>query len=415
MKKILFFSLCLSLLVSVADAKRYVVTVQNDTRAPVNWDSFISRSGGSVVEHYDEVDAALLDLDETQAERMINNRMPGMTIEEDVEVKWILEKPSSVKDLHGLSNASLANKKNPAAPVPAASPAKSENRSSITDYFLPQGEYPWSVIRMDLNDLWKLTLGQNVNVAILDTGINYNHPDLKDNYAGGENFWKPGTPPLDDNGHGTHIAGTVAAVHNGFGVIGVAPKAKLYAVKVVGKKGTGNISAIVAGVNWAMKNNINIINLSLGSEKGFEAVNKAVQAAAAKNITVVCAAGNESAPVIYPAKLPETIAVSSLDSGDTFSYFSNFGPEIDFIAPGSIIYSTAKNGKYEFLDGTSMASPHIAGMAALAYSLGYRTPEQIRSALKASSVKIRGISAKQQGAGLPLGSRLAKYYQGKGH
>ena len=412
MKKILLFSLCLSLFATVADAKRYVVTVQNDTRAPFNWDSLVSRSGGSVVEQYDEVNAALLDLDEIQAERMINNRMPGMTIEEDIEVKWILEKPSSVKELQGFSDKQSVGKNVPAA-VPAVSPAQGGTRSSIVDAFMPQGEYPWSVIRMDLNDLWKLTLGQNVKVAVIDTGVNYNHPDLKDNYAGGENFWKPGTPPLDDNGHGTHIAGTIAAVHNGSGVIGVAPKAKIYAVKVVNKKGNGDLSLIVAGLNWAIKNKMHIINMSLGSATGFEAVNRAVQVAVANNITVVCAAGNESSDVIYPAKLAETIAVSSMDAGNTFSYFSNFGREIDFIAPGSIIYSTAKNGKYEFLDGTSMACPHIAGMAALAYSLGYRTPEQVRSALKAAAVRVRGISAKQQGAGIPLGSRLAKYYQGK--
>ncbi len=412
MKKILLFSLCLSLFATVADAKRYVVTVQNDTRAPFNWDSLVSRSGGSVVEQYDEVNAALLDLDEIQAERMINNRMPGMTIEEDIEVKWILEKPSSVKELQGFSDKQSVEKNVPAA-VPAVSPAQGGTRSSIVDAFMPQGEYPWSVIRMDLNDLWKLTLGQNVKVAVIDTGVNYNHPDLKDNYAGGENFWKPGTPPLDDNGHGTHIAGTIAAVHNGSGVIGVAPKAKIYAVKVVNKKGNGDLSLIVAGLNWAIKNKMHIINMSLGSATGFEAVNRAVQVAVANNITVVCAAGNESSDVIYPAKLAETIAVSSMDAGNTFSYFSNFGREIDFIAPGSIIYSTAKNGKYEFLDGTSMACPHITGMAALAYSLGYRTPEQVRSALKAAAVRIRGISAKQQGAGIPLGSRLAKYYQGK--
>lgn len=412
MKKILLFSLCLSLFAAVADAKRYVVTVQNDTRDPFNWDAIVSRLGGSVVEQYDEVNAALLDLDEIQAERMINNRMPGMTIEEDIEVKWILEKPSSVKELQVFSDKQSVGKNIPAA-VPAASPAQGGTRSSIMDSFMPQGEYPWSVVRMDLNDLWKLTLGQNVKVAVIDTGVNYNHPDLKDNYAGGENFWKPGTPPLDDNGHGTHIAGTIAAVHNGFGVIGVAPKAKIYALKVVNKKGNGDLSLIVAGLNWAIKNKMHIINMSLGSATGFEAVNRAVQVAVANNITVVCAAGNESSDVIYPAKLAETIAVSSMDAGNTFSYFSNFGREIDFIAPGSIIYSTAKNGKYEFLDGTSMACPHIAGMAALAYSLGYRTPEQVRSALKAAAVRVRGISAKQQGAGIPLGSRLAKYYQGK--
>ena len=153
----------------------------------------------------------------------------------------------------------------------------------------------------------------------------------------------------------------------------------------------------MAGVDWAIKNKMHILNMSLGSADNFEAVNKAVQAAAAKNITVVCAAGNDASPVVYPAKLPETIAVASIDAGDRFSYFSNFGKEIDFVAPGSIIYSTVKSGKYGFMDGTSMACPHITGMAALAYALGYRTTQQIKAALKAASVRIRGNFCKPAG------------------
>lgn len=414
MKKIFCSILSLMSFISAAEAKQFIVTVENNTKAPVDWEAFVTRSGGAVVEKYDFIDGALLDLSEDQAARLKDNRAPGMTIEEDVLIKWLNEKKTSVKDLKEMYGTAA-----PKTKVPASNPVAAETAQpskgifdEIYEYYKPKGEYPWNIIRMDLNNVWKLTQGQGVKVAVVDSGINYNHPDLKPNYAGGINCVKESNPPLDDNGHGTHVAGIIAGAFNNSGIIGIAPKASLYSVKVMRRDGYGKHSEILKGIEWCIKNNIHIMNLSLGVGEGYEAVNKAVKAAVAHNITVVCAAGNESEPALaYPARIPETIAVTASDPNDKFAYFSNSGKETDFIAPGMFIYSSFKNS-YEFHEGTSMACPHITGMAALAYALGYRTPEQIRTALRASAVKLGRTAAAKQGYGLPLGSRLAQYYQG---
>ena len=415
MKKILFFVMSLMISVSSAQAKQFIVTVENNTKAPVDWEAFVTRSGGSVVEQYDFIDGALLELSDEQAERLKNSRSGGITVEEDKLVQWLNEKKSSVRNLTEMSGVSV-----PKNIVPAGKPVATDIVQSskglgdeLYEYFKPKGEYPWNIIRMDLNNVWKLTQGQGVKVAVVDTGINYNHPDLKPNYAGGMNCVKESNPPLDDNGHGTHVAGIIAAAFDNNGIIGIAPKASLYSVKVMRKDGYGKPSEILKGVEWCVKNNMQVVNMSIGVGDGFEAINKAVQVAAANNITVVCAAGNESEQVLnYPARIPETIAVTASDPNDKFAYFSNSGKETDFIAPGMFIYSTFKNG-YQFHEGTSMACPHITGMAVLAYSLGYRTPAQIRAALKASAVKLGRIAAAKQGAGMPTGAGLAKYYLGK--
>ena len=414
MKKILFLVLSLMILVSSAEAKQFIVTVENNTKAPVDWEAFVTRSGGSVVEQYDFIDGALLELSDEQAERLKNNRAKGLTIEEDIPVQWLNEKKTSVRDLKDMYGAAT-----PKIKVPAGRPVAAETSQpsrgpfdEVYEYYKPKGEYPWNIIRMDLNEVWKLTQGQGVRVAVVDSGINYNHPDLKPNYAGGMNCVKESNPPLDDNGHGTHVAGIIAGAFNNSGIIGIAPKASLYSVKVIRRDGYGKHSEILKGIEWCVKNNMHIMNMSLGVGEGYEAVNKAVRAAVAHNITVVCAAGNESEKkIIDPARIPETIAVTASDPNDQFAYFSNSGKETDFIAPGMFIYSTFKNG-YQFHEGTSMACPHIAGMAALAYALGYRTPDQIRTVLRASAVKLGRMAAAKQGYGLPLGSRLAQYYRG---
>lgn len=417
MKKIFYIVLSLMMFATSAEAKHYIITVENNTRVPVNWDAFVSRSGGAVVEKYDFIDGALLDLSEEQVSRLRDNRVPGMTIEEDRLIRLILEKKPSAKKLADISGVSAAdlNKipvSRPAAQNAASAPSSRGPFDELYEYYKPKGEYPWNIIRMDLNEVWKLTQGQGVKVAVVDSGINYEHPDLKPNYAGGINCVKEGNPPLDDNGHGTHVAGIIAGAFNNSGIIGIAPKASLYSVKVMRRDGYGKHSDILKGIEWCVKNNMHIMNMSLGVGEGYEAVNKAVKVAVANNITVVCAAGNESEKtLIDPARIPETIAVTASDPNDQFAYFSNSGKGTDFIAPGMFIYSSFKKG-YEFHEGTSMACPHITGMAALAYSLGYRTPDQIRAALRASAVKLGRMAVVKQGYGMPLGSRLAQYYQG---
>jgi subtilisin len=417
MRKIALLLLTLGLFSGTAHAKRYLITVENDTRAPVNWEAFVTRGGGSVVEKFDFIDGAVLDITPEQAQQLLNRRAPGMTIEEDTPRKWLLDKDTSFSALSGLAVRSPGKSVKPSAAVPQV-PAPKAGKAERTgntrahyyaDQINPKGEFPWSITRMDLKALWEVTQGEGIKVGVIDTGINYNHEDLKDNYAGGKNCIEPDNPaadPLDDQGHGTHVAGTIAAVYNSTGVVGIAPKASLYAVKVMDKNGAGMPSDIVRGIEWAIKNGMNVLNMSIGSPAPSEAMHKAIKKAVANNITVVCASGNEATDVSYPAAFPETIAVGASDPNDDYAPFSNYGPQVDFIAPGKFVYSTMIDGKYAFQQGTSMACPHIAGMAALAYSLGYRTPANVKAALKAAAVPLKQLPVEQQGSGLPLGSKL---------
>ncbi|MFN5532387.1 MAG: S8 family serine peptidase, partial [Planctomycetaceae bacterium] len=243
-------------------------------------------------------------------------------------------------------------------------------------------EYPWGVVRIGCEPLHLGTYpsalapitGLNVKVAVVDTGINYNHTDLAANYAGGYDFINNDANPIDDEGHGTHVAGTIAAVGNGVGVIGVAPQAKLYAVKVLGSTGSGSFSAIISGLQWCVNNNIAVANFSLGSSTDpGTTVKTAFDNAYAAGLIIVASAGNSGAGVDtvgYPAKYASVIAVGSTTSTDGLSSFSSTGPTVEIAAPGSSILSTVIGGGYGNLSGTSMASPHVAGVAALVVSTG---------------------------------------------
>ncbi|MCK5357958.1 MAG: S8 family peptidase, partial [Elusimicrobiales bacterium] len=203
----------------------------------------------------------------------------------------------------------------------------------------------------------------------------------------------------DEHGHGTHVAGTIAAIKDDKGVVGVAPKAAIYGVKVLDGSGGGSYSTIIAGIEWCVDNGINVINMSLGGRSSIDSFHKAVKIAVEKGITVVCAAGNDSGAVNYPAKYAETLGISASTSSDAIAYFSSRGPEIDFVAPGYNVYSTYKGGAYKSMSGTSMACPHVAGLAALAIGLGHTTPAEVKTALVNASVDI-GLSINLQGNGL---------------
>ena len=211
----------------------------------------------------------------------------------------------------------------------------------------------------------------NIDVAVIDTGIDASHPDL--NVIDGVNFAK-GKSWSDGNGHGTHVAGTIAAKNNDIGVVGVAPGANLYAVKVLDNRGSGFTSDVIAGVNWVTANadTIDVANMSLGGSTS-STLNTAVENAVNAGVVFVVAAGNESTDACSksPASAPNAITVSALDdrdgvsNNDSFASFSNYGSCIDMIAPGVLILSTWKGGDYNTISGTSMASPHVAGAAAL--------------------------------------------------
>ncbi|NBP24203.1 MAG: peptidase S8 [Proteobacteria bacterium] len=217
-------------------------------------------------------------------------------------------------------------------------------------------------------------LGTGVRVAVVDTGIDYLHPDLAANFAGGYDFVNNDADPMDDNGHGTHVSGTIAAVRNGTGVLGAAPEADLFALKVLGSSGSGSWSGILSALDWCAANRVAVANFSLGSssypgttvEAGFDNAAKA-------GVLLVAAAGNSGAgtdTVNYPGKFASVIAVGSTTSTDLVSSFSSTGPDVELAAPGSLIYSTTLGGGYGTLSGTSMATPHVTGVAALVVAAG---------------------------------------------
>ena len=225
---------------------------------------------------------------------------------------------------------------------------------------------PWGIDRVDAELVWPS--GNNadpVKVAVIDTGISKDHPDLKANIQGGYNAINSTKSWNDDNGHGSHVAGIIGALNNTVGVVGVAPLVDLYAVKVLNRQGSGFLSDVIEGIQWAVANGMKVANMSLGSSSGTQSMHDAVIAAYNAGLTIVAAAGNSGGAVIYPAAYPEVIAVSATDSANNLASFSSRGPEVDLAAPGVSIYSTYKGTGFATLSGTSMASPHVAGAAAL--------------------------------------------------
>ncbi|WP_133365697.1 S8 family serine peptidase [Qipengyuania sediminis] len=231
----------------------------------------------------------------------------------------------------------------------------------------PPESTPWGVTRVGGG----LT-GSTRKAWVIDSGVDYTHPDLNVNTALSRTFISRTTTADDDNGHGSHVAGTIGAIKgNGIGVVGVAPGVSIVAVKVLDRRGSGSNSGVIAGVDYAAANfaSGDVANMSLGG--GFsQALNDAVIAAASRGLKFALAAGNEStsATTKSPASAngPNIFTISSFAQGDRWSSFSNYGnPPVDFAEPGSSIPSTYKDGGYATLSGTSMAAPHFAGLLLL--------------------------------------------------
>ncbi|HEX2615589.1 MAG TPA: S8 family peptidase, partial [Nitrososphaera sp.] len=208
--------------------------------------------------------------------------------------------------------------------------------------------------------------GKGVKIGVLDTGIDYKHPDLATNYKGGHDFINNDDDPMDDNGHGTHVAGILAAARNGKGVVGVAPDAELYAVKVSDNNGKGSFSGLAEGINWAIENHMDIVTMSITGEGGSMALAKAVSTAYDDGLILVAAVGNgKGEGVLYPAAYKEVIGVGSVNEDNKLSSFSLTGSEVEIVAPGSAIKSTWPGGEYRLSSGTSMATPFVTGAIAL--------------------------------------------------
>lgn len=267
----------------------------------------------------------------------------------------------------------------------------------------PAEELPWGIDRIEADVAQNTTKGLTIKVAILDTGIDLDHLDLQDNIKGNVNTINPRKSGNDDNGHGTHVAGSVAAIDNEIGVIGTGPQIYLYAVKVLDRNGIGWLSDLIEGLQWCINNQMQVINMSLGSSSDNQSFHDAIIKTYQAGITQVAAAGNNgetTGAITYPAKYLETIAVSAIDKNNQFASFSSYGPEIDLTAPGVEVKSTYNNGYYKVLSGTSMSAPHVSGTVALVISTkGQLSPDQMKEHLKANSEDL-GLPSYQQGAGL---------------
>jgi hypothetical protein len=209
--------------------------------------------------------------------------------------------------------------------------------------------------------------GNGVKVGIIDTGVTMDHPDLR--IAGGVSFVSESYE--DDEGHGTHVAGIIGAMDNEIGVVGIAPEAELYAIKSLNSAGIGILSDVIAGINWAVENDMDIVNLSLTTVEDHILLKKAIDDAYRKGLLIIAASGNTNTTmfpvkdILYPARYDSVIAVGSINDGNQKSSFSVSGQSLEFVAPGEKIYSTFKDKGYTYLDGTSMAAPYLSGIAAL--------------------------------------------------
>jgi subtilisin len=250
---------------------------------------------------------------------------------------------------------------------------------------------PWGVSHVKAPDVHKEGIkGTGIKIGVIDTGIDYTHEDL--NVVGGATFVDGTIDYMDDNGHGTHVAGTISALDNLLGVIGVAPNTSLYAIKVLDKNGSGSYGDVVAGIEWAVSNNIDILNMSFGGSLSSQTLESAVDIAYDQGLLLVAAAGNngydESGTITYPAKYDSVIAVGAVDQENNRANFSSVGWELELMAPGVSIESTVPGG-YNNKNGTSMASPHVAGVAALVWEM---KPEinniQLRSILNETATSL---------------------------
>ncbi len=306
----------------------------------------------------------------------------------------------------------------------------------------PMFQLQWHMEQIRAPEAWTRTTGEGVVVAVIDTGVAWKDgkgvkklPDLDGTeFVAGESFINGLPEGLDDHAHGSHVAGTIAqATNNGIGVTGVAHGAKIMPLKVLSKDGRGSVGGIANAIRYAADNGAHVINMSLGGPLPSRVLAKAIEYAHQKGVTTVCAAGNERrSRVGYPAANKHAVAVSAVDYGRNLTFYSNWGKAIDVAAPGGdtrsdkngdgypdgVLQNTIKIGEplandYLWFQGTSMASPHAAGVAALIVSAGVTNPDEVERVLKETAVHPAKVEWDQKfGAGIIDASAAVESAQG---
>jgi serine protease len=302
--------------------------------------------------------------------------------------------------------------------------------------------YQWHLRQIGMPDAWKLGNGKGVVVAVIDTGVTQVGDLRETKFVPGYNFVSNNDDARDDHGHGTHVAGTIAqSTNNKIGVAGVAYGAAIMPIKVLSARGSGSMAGIAQGIRWAADHGANVINMSLGGRFAMGTIGSAVKYARGKGVVIVAAAGNDgSGRVSYPAKYPGVIAVAATQFSEATTFYSNWGPEIDVAAPGgntrvdengdgkpdgvlqhTIIPNDTSKTDYLWFMGTSMASPHVAGVAALVMGAGIRKPDAVEEILLDTARKPKGSAVEtgriddHYGAGLvDAHAALEKVRAGRG-
>lgn len=279
----------------------------------------------------------------------------------------------------------------------------------------PDYSKQWNLRSINLETAWRYNQGDGITVAVIDTGVS-RVPDLQDTeFVPGYDFVNDRENADDDVGHGTHVAGTIAqSTNNGYGVAGIAYRAKIMPLKVLGPNG-GEVADIAEAIRFAADHGATVINMSLGGSGESHVMQAAIDYADAKGVTIIAAAGNAGRNAAsYPARYPKVLGISALDAAGQKTNYSNFGAGVDLSAPGGAtqgatgdaggilqetINSQTGEPMFAAYQGTSMASPHVAGVAALIQAAGITEPEQVKTLLKQSALKVQEDTLNHYGAG----------------